>query len=293
MDGPVVTDFAPDVKVLRARTSLLLDHGFAFVRLEQNRNCANLRETVLRMLKENGSPPQGKWGRHLPARAGTRLQGAHASTMLTRCKWSTPSFRSRRGKSRRRAQGDCHSGDRRLRVGPEIHNPRNRVSNIQTSTQVSVFRGQRQHAQYEMTTSYYRCGCAGATATTSGRTVASRSWSPSPPQAASPRLRLAHEAVLPTFTLASATDSLSACRRWQHLGDRIGGQRLVSRIPSRDNSCRSSRRTLNGQRQQIAGAAQIKRVFGLGVRCRAPRYHVLRGVSRGLASHRPRSPIPI
>jgi len=36
----------------------------------------SMRETVRRMLKENGAPPTGKWAEHRRARAGARLQGA-------------------------------------------------------------------------------------------------------------------------------------------------------------------------------------------------------------------------
>src|SRR5437879_12790869 len=60
MDGPVVTDFAHDVKACalgQASTSIL-------ARPVVGANAGELREwrgTVRRMLKENGQPPDGKW----------------------------------------------------------------------------------------------------------------------------------------------------------------------------------------------------------------------------------------
>jgi NifU-like protein involved in Fe-S cluster formation len=42
-----------------------------------------LRETVRRMLKENGSPPQGKWGDIALLEPVRDYKARHASTMLT------------------------------------------------------------------------------------------------------------------------------------------------------------------------------------------------------------------
>jgi len=60
MDGPVVTDFAHDVKACalgQASSSIMASHvvGSSADELRE------LRETVRKMLKENGKPPQGKW----------------------------------------------------------------------------------------------------------------------------------------------------------------------------------------------------------------------------------------
>src|SRR6185436_5301401 len=60
MDGPVVTDFAHDVKACalgQASSSIMASHVVGSTAAELR----ELRETVRKMLKENGSPPQGKW----------------------------------------------------------------------------------------------------------------------------------------------------------------------------------------------------------------------------------------
>ena len=74
MDGPVVTDFAHDVKACalgQASSSIMASHVVGSTAGELR----ELRETVRKMLKENGSPPQGKWADIAPARTGARLQG--------------------------------------------------------------------------------------------------------------------------------------------------------------------------------------------------------------------------
>ena len=75
MDGPVVTDFAHDVKACalgQASSSIMASHVVGSTASELR----ELRETVRKMLKENGSPPEGKWADIAPARTGARLQGA-------------------------------------------------------------------------------------------------------------------------------------------------------------------------------------------------------------------------
>src|SRR3954463_15734715 len=60
MDGPVVTDFAHDVKACalgQASSSIMASHVVGSNAAELR----ELRETVRKMLKENGAPPQGKW----------------------------------------------------------------------------------------------------------------------------------------------------------------------------------------------------------------------------------------
>ena len=74
MDGPVVTDFAHDVKACalgQASSSIMASHVVGSTAGELR----ELRETVRKMLKENGGPPQGKWADIAPARTGARLQG--------------------------------------------------------------------------------------------------------------------------------------------------------------------------------------------------------------------------
>jgi NifU-like protein involved in Fe-S cluster formation len=82
MDGPVVTDFAHDVKACalgQASSSIMASHVVGSTADELR----ELRETVRKMLKENGKPPQGKWadiGLLEPVRD---YKARHASTMLT------------------------------------------------------------------------------------------------------------------------------------------------------------------------------------------------------------------
>src|SRR5713101_8828369 len=60
MDGDIVTDFSHDVKACalgQASSSIMARNVVGSTANELR----SLRETVRRMLKENGSPPQGKW----------------------------------------------------------------------------------------------------------------------------------------------------------------------------------------------------------------------------------------
>jgi NifU-like protein involved in Fe-S cluster formation len=82
MDGPVVTDFAHDVKACalgQASSSIMASHvvGSSASELRE------LRETVRKMLKENGSPPQGKWSDIALLEPVRDYKARHASTMLT------------------------------------------------------------------------------------------------------------------------------------------------------------------------------------------------------------------
>ncbi len=82
MDGPVVSDFAHEVKACalgQASSSIMARHVVGSTASELR----ELRETVRKMLKENGAPPQGKWadvGLLEPVRD---FKARHASTMLT------------------------------------------------------------------------------------------------------------------------------------------------------------------------------------------------------------------
>lgn len=82
MDGPVVTDFAHDVKACalgQASSSIMARHvvGSSASELRE------LRETVRRMLKENGAPPEGKWAEIAVLEPVREYKARHASTMLT------------------------------------------------------------------------------------------------------------------------------------------------------------------------------------------------------------------
>ena len=82
MDGPVVTDFAHDVKACalgQASSSIMASHVVGSTASELR----ELRETVRRMLKENGTPPQGKWADIALLEPVRDYKARHASTLLT------------------------------------------------------------------------------------------------------------------------------------------------------------------------------------------------------------------
>jgi NifU-like protein involved in Fe-S cluster formation len=82
MDGPVVTDFAHDVKACalgQASSSLMARHVVG-ARAEELRD---LRETMRRMLKENGPPPAGKFADFAVLEPVRDYKARHASTLLT------------------------------------------------------------------------------------------------------------------------------------------------------------------------------------------------------------------
>jgi len=82
IDGPVVTDFAHDVKACalgQASSSIMASHVVGSTASELR----ELRETVRKMLKENGSPPQGKWADIALLEPVRDYKARHASTMLT------------------------------------------------------------------------------------------------------------------------------------------------------------------------------------------------------------------
>lgn len=82
MTDDVVTDFAHDVKACalgQASSSIMARHiiGSTAGELRQ------LRETMRRMLKENGAPPDGKWADLALLEPVREYKARHASTMLT------------------------------------------------------------------------------------------------------------------------------------------------------------------------------------------------------------------
>src|SRR4029077_6302088 len=82
MDGPVVTASAHDVKACalgQASSSIMASHVVGSTADELRA----LRETVRKMLKENGGPPQGKWAGLAPLEPVRDYKARHASTMLT------------------------------------------------------------------------------------------------------------------------------------------------------------------------------------------------------------------
>ena len=82
MDGPVVTDFAHDVKACalgQASSSIMARHVVG-AKADELRE---LRETVRKMLKENGAPPTGKWADIAVLEPVRDYKARHASTMLT------------------------------------------------------------------------------------------------------------------------------------------------------------------------------------------------------------------
>src|ERR1700736_6434036 len=82
MDGDVVTDFAHEVKACalgQASSSIMARHVVG-ARADELRS---LRETVRRMLKDNGAPPAGKWADVAVLEPVRDYKARHASTMLT------------------------------------------------------------------------------------------------------------------------------------------------------------------------------------------------------------------
>lgn len=83
MDGDRVTDFAHDVKAcaLGQASSSIMAHHVVGSTAEELRA---LRETVRRMLKENGAPPADpKWADIAVLEPVRDFKARHASTMLT------------------------------------------------------------------------------------------------------------------------------------------------------------------------------------------------------------------
>src|SRR3982751_1076552 len=82
MEDGVVTDFAHDVKACalgQASSSIMAQHVVGSTANELR----ELRETVRKMLKENGCPPQGKWADIALLEPVRDYKARHASTMLT------------------------------------------------------------------------------------------------------------------------------------------------------------------------------------------------------------------
>src|SRR6266576_1620375 len=82
MDGDTVTDFAHEVKACalgQASSSIMASHVIGSKASELR----ELREAVRKMLKENGSPPQGKWADIALLEPVRDYKARHASTMLT------------------------------------------------------------------------------------------------------------------------------------------------------------------------------------------------------------------
>jgi NifU-like protein involved in Fe-S cluster formation len=82
MDGDTVTDFAHDVKACalgQASSSIMASHVVGSTASELR----ELRETVRKMLKENGAPPAGKWDEIKFLEPVRDYKARHASTLLT------------------------------------------------------------------------------------------------------------------------------------------------------------------------------------------------------------------
>lgn len=82
MDGDTVTDFAHDVKACalgQASSSIMASHVVGSTAAELR----NLRETMRRMLKDNGPAPAGKWADLAVLEPVRGFKARHASTLLT------------------------------------------------------------------------------------------------------------------------------------------------------------------------------------------------------------------
>ena len=83
MDGDTVTDFAHDVKAcaLGQASSSIMAHNVVGAKADELRA---LRDTVRRMLKENGEPPKGgRWDDIAVLEPVRDYKARHASTLLT------------------------------------------------------------------------------------------------------------------------------------------------------------------------------------------------------------------
>jgi NifU-like protein involved in Fe-S cluster formation len=82
MEGDAVTDFAHEVKAcaLGQASSSIMARNVIGAKAEELRS---LRETVRRMLKENGTPPDGKWADIAVLEPVRDYKARHASTLLT------------------------------------------------------------------------------------------------------------------------------------------------------------------------------------------------------------------
>lgn len=82
MEGDTVTDFAHEVKACalgQASSSIMAQHVLG----SRSSELRDLRETVRRMLKENGPPPEGKWADISVLEPVRDYKARHASTLLT------------------------------------------------------------------------------------------------------------------------------------------------------------------------------------------------------------------
>ena len=82
MDGDRVTDFSHDVKACalgQASSSIMARNVIG----AQAQELKELRETVRRMLKENGAPPAGRWSDVAVLEPVRDYKARHASTLLT------------------------------------------------------------------------------------------------------------------------------------------------------------------------------------------------------------------
>ena len=82
MDDGVVTDFAHDVKACalgQASSSIMAQHVIGASADELRA----VRDTMLKMLKENGAPPEGKWEEIKFLEPVRDYKARHASTLLT------------------------------------------------------------------------------------------------------------------------------------------------------------------------------------------------------------------
>ena len=82
MDGGQITDFAHDVKACalgQASSSIMARHVIG----SSPDELRALRETVRKMLKESGAPPNGKWADIALLEPVRDYKARHASTLLT------------------------------------------------------------------------------------------------------------------------------------------------------------------------------------------------------------------
>jgi len=82
MDGDVISDFAHEVKACalgQASSAIMASHVVG----SSSSELRALRDTVRKMLKENGAPPDGKWADIAMLEPVRDYKARHASTLLT------------------------------------------------------------------------------------------------------------------------------------------------------------------------------------------------------------------
>ncbi len=244
MDGPVVTDFAHDVKACalgQASSSIMASHVVGSTAGELR----ELRETVRKMLKENGSPPQGKWADIALLEPVRDYKARHASTMLTfdAVVDAIGQIEAKTKQPRRDAQLmiELSGRSRRARRRSERSPPPSWSDFNGGAICLGLRRAAHETILHRLDDQFGHWCCDGH------------------------------------------VDALRIVDLRQHLGNRIGGDEIGQpQFGPRQFVQIFPRRNVQRQRQQIARAAHIEGVFGETPDIAFHDHQILRGVARGL-----------